>query len=358
MDSSFTLFPRLPSELRRMIWEACIPHRIVEFGFPWQESPEVRSARTFLLDDMLFERIYCGFGRNKMHNIRPPIISQVCGEARMIVLKSGEMRQDAYGQTKQWIDTKHDRLAWWWTPEVYNFFTPQIQMELISSFFSHAQSTNKEPVIMAHWVYPFRPTAQEIDYFPTAGDIITRIFELKCIFFCIKIVKVNTDRLQAIQSQLWGTTGEEVTQLVDAHDTAQIQKFRREMNASDPTELEFVDSALNKEKFAAQIAEWELEIKSQWLWMKWTMAWSRSFTGIDELMHVWLSSESDGDDQPLDIGLLHQDLASQFIARPGPQLIPVSNRFKPNMEHPWVKSVMEEIPTFKPVIMFRQCLKN
>ncbi|KAJ5722137.1 hypothetical protein N7488_000172 [Penicillium malachiteum] len=356
MDSSFTLFPLLPPELRHMIWEACIPHRIVQFGFQWPDHSEVRFSRAFVQDEMFPRRTYCGFEWDIMHPIPPPIISQVCREARMIVLKSGEMRQDAYAQTKKWIDTKHDRIAWWWTPVIYSCYIPEIQMEMISSFVSHAQSTNKEPVIMTRWAYPFRSTFHEIDSFSPSLVFLTKLFELKSVLFCIKIVTVHTDRSQAIKSRLWGATGEEVTQIVDAHDTAQIQKFRREMNASDPTQLEFVDSALDKEKFAEEVAEWELQIKSQWLFMKWMSAFPRRFSDIDEPMNVWLGPQADFHGQPLDIWLLHQALSGQFMAQP-PE-IAVSGRFTPNIEHPWVKSVLEEASTFKPVIMFHQCLKN
>ncbi|KAJ6021295.1 hypothetical protein N7540_006799 [Penicillium herquei] len=215
-----------------------------------------------------------------MHIIQPPIISQVCSESRRIVLKSGEMLQDVCGQTKQWIDTKHDRIAWWWIPDLYK--------TLLSSFVLHAQHSNKEPVIMARGAYPFRLTVQETDYLDLEDVDIAKLYELKSFFLCIKVVRVHTNRPQAIQSRLWGTTGEEVSQLVEPHDTIQIQKFRREMNGEDQEELEFVDSVLNKEEFAAEIAEWELGIKSHWLWVEWIKAFLLARINIGEKTDIWL----------------------------------------------------------------------
>ncbi|KAJ5714493.1 uncharacterized protein N7483_011674 [Penicillium malachiteum] len=265
MDSSFTLFPHLPAELRFMIWEACIPHRIVQFRFPWREHPEIRPGGTPPWGGSLFQRTHCGFEWTNMQITQPPIISQVCRESRMIVLKSGGMLQDVSGQIKQWIDTQHDRIAWWWIPDFYQTFFPDIYGDLLSSFVLHAQRTNMEPVIMARGVYPFRPTDQETDYLTLADIEIGTLSELKNFFLCIKAVVVHTDRSQATQSRLWGATGEE---------------FRREMNGDDEKELEFVDSVLNKEEFAAEIAEWELGIRSHLLWVEWRKAFPLAMVDI------------------------------------------------------------------------------
>ncbi len=69
--NSFDYFPLLPAELRVIIWELCLPRRIVDFNMPTERWS------TPLLDDAIFL------------NSRPPLTTRVCRESREIAFKNG-----------------------------------------------------------------------------------------------------------------------------------------------------------------------------------------------------------------------------------------------------------------------------
>lgn len=72
------LFPRLPTELRLVIWRECLPHRVAELDHPlysdiygWQEP------------------IVCDLMQTSCVNEHQPLISLVCDESRVVVLEAG-----------------------------------------------------------------------------------------------------------------------------------------------------------------------------------------------------------------------------------------------------------------------------
>lgn len=103
----FRRFPDLPLELREMIWEECIPSRLV--------IPDLLFVYKFYLHEYVLDS-----------QRRPPIISQVCHEARRIALRHGSRitlatwctpwtiwsRRIRYGKADEtaWFDTRRDTL--------------------------------------------------------------------------------------------------------------------------------------------------------------------------------------------------------------------------------------------------------
>lgn len=65
MPQTFTLFPKLPPELRRIIWEFCLPSRVFE------------------VHD-LYKYDHCQLEATSRINTRPPIITRVCVESRLV----------------------------------------------------------------------------------------------------------------------------------------------------------------------------------------------------------------------------------------------------------------------------------
>lgn len=71
-DHVFPLFPRFPLDIRWMIWEFCLPHRVVELdACSWDTDTDTT----------------CEFTTTSTTNCAPPTISRVCREAREVVLR-------------------------------------------------------------------------------------------------------------------------------------------------------------------------------------------------------------------------------------------------------------------------------
>lgn len=115
VDVGFHRFPHLPLELREMVWDECIPSRLVFHGLDFYD-----------LD--AFDDDAVDIPHNQK---RPPIISQVCREARGVALRHGSQitigtwrrrpwrrrpgrRRRRYGHErlgtteKAWFDTRKD----------------------------------------------------------------------------------------------------------------------------------------------------------------------------------------------------------------------------------------------------------
>lgn len=80
----FSLFPRLPVELRKEIWRFCLPHRVWEITQP--------------ADDIVFAEYDdtpapypCMLRHTTYMNGRPPVISRVCHEARSVAFEAGSI---------------------------------------------------------------------------------------------------------------------------------------------------------------------------------------------------------------------------------------------------------------------------
>ncbi|KAI2627472.1 hypothetical protein GGS26DRAFT_599344 [Hypomontagnella submonticulosa] len=83
---TFSLFPNLPLELRRMIWAECIPRRIVEI------EPELRSWPKY----------------KEIQSSNPPLIARVCRESRDIARLFGSIEYPRSLNMPIWVDHGHD----------------------------------------------------------------------------------------------------------------------------------------------------------------------------------------------------------------------------------------------------------
>ena len=72
---SFTLFPLLPLELRRRIWEFCLPVRVIELDHLWIDESDPGHDT------------HCNMGNATAINLRTPIITRVCSESRSVALR-------------------------------------------------------------------------------------------------------------------------------------------------------------------------------------------------------------------------------------------------------------------------------
>ncbi|KAK6437118.1 hypothetical protein LTR95_006682 [Oleoguttula sp. CCFEE 5521] len=115
--STFPRFPSLPKELRLRIWTYCLPHRFVELDHP-------------IPDHIFSSPLPCThFTDTTFINRRPPLITQVCCEARQVGLETGAPLEDIFqpgrpdeasfssGTSIQapWLDRTKDAVHMNWT---------------------------------------------------------------------------------------------------------------------------------------------------------------------------------------------------------------------------------------------------
>lgn len=79
--AEFHLFLELPYEIRAIIWELCLPHRVQEIEVP--------------RNDIRWPYESCRQVSAYMANRRPPAISRVCRESRAVAMQSGQ-QYDAF----------------------------------------------------------------------------------------------------------------------------------------------------------------------------------------------------------------------------------------------------------------------
>jgi hypothetical protein len=85
-NTEFWRFADLPPELRDEIWLHCLPHRVEEF--------DVAQGKAFYHNHRNPDRLpLCTLAATTYLNFRPPLITQVCREARDIAFKTGSYEE-------------------------------------------------------------------------------------------------------------------------------------------------------------------------------------------------------------------------------------------------------------------------
>ncbi|KAL3477788.1 hypothetical protein BJX99DRAFT_225731 [Aspergillus californicus] len=115
-NTPFHLFPKLPCEIRFMIWRECLPNRIMELDSQ--------------VDELLWDDdIPCSANRKiAKANVAPPLITRVCRESRAVALEKGSRQplpdpknkdiQDfsKYMLEYPWFDETRDAVHTNWHP--------------------------------------------------------------------------------------------------------------------------------------------------------------------------------------------------------------------------------------------------
>ncbi|KAJ5176146.1 uncharacterized protein N7482_002023 [Penicillium canariense] len=112
---AFPRFPDLPAEIRLMIWRECLPHRVHELD----------SDEFYATGPGGFARV-CGLLMTTQMNHRPPAISRVCRESRVVALQNRvrlpyeEMLEEAFWASETildgMIDPSRDSVHLNWEP--------------------------------------------------------------------------------------------------------------------------------------------------------------------------------------------------------------------------------------------------
>lgn len=321
-----------------MIWEACIPQRVVELEIPLRHVLDTNTN-------------CCLHWTNKQIS-KPPLITQVCRESRDVALNNGgSLQRDAeapqtnfnWMATEAWFNPKHDIVAWYWHPcqQVHN------ELEVIgdpTSYFIHHASRARGALILAENIYPFAYLEDtELGPLIPDGSDMAYLSRLKSFLVCVKIFGIHLTAAEAAESNLWGLTGEELVQVVDATDTSRIQKFVACSSFEDSeAQLDF-NLMADEKRFHGEIATWKRELPTFWVLQHWILAYQDGFDGITAPQDIWTFNGTIENAQGMD--MLHPLTIIPFDM----------NKFIENKRHPWVAHLLETMPDFRPVIMFRLC---
>ncbi|PQE24231.1 hypothetical protein CJF31_00002457 [Rutstroemia sp. NJR-2017a BVV2] len=364
MATEFTKFPALPPELRRRIWRFCMPEgRVLEFDYP---HPYIIATK-------------CTVGITSKVNARPPSITRVCHESRDVAFTEGGFLSDVqarlkargvrepemwykYGYTIQqmddpWFCPKTDTVHLHWDVGYDGIFGTDCHQ--VPALVAHARaaqggSIRADLLLSFEKEYStFLDKPHRLDYYGWPIEGLPPVERLDGFKVCLSIINIHTTDARVIESGLFGGL-ETPIQLVDASDRKTIRRMYQlwwttfednpKLKDPEPEEL-FEEMILTPDDFEARVRRWHEEIELRWLWRRRWHGKSRygvphPIEAIDSPQDVFTGPKIDRK------GNVVTGLDQSQIRMP-------EHAF--NKEHPWVQDVLQEMPRFQAMIMFRYC---
>ncbi|KAK5993503.1 hypothetical protein PT974_06935 [Cladobotryum mycophilum] len=352
MDSdSFHYFSKLPLELRRAIWQYCLPHRVVE-----------EDTADFLLDGNE-SRQACWADRITRQNAQLPMIAFVNRESRQIALEQGHKLklEEVTSLDSIWVQPHRDRLHLNWTRARWIAWGGYSDHSSpIAMFLWRAEEHGMQPSVVAEIIHHFRlKPLFDAEGAPDDLAFLYREPSIRCqgvnnievcdiascadmadctdkqsLGIAMAAVSLHITREAALRSGLFGLLGDAPVQMVDVDDEARLREFH----------ALFMENALDKEPAVKTRFETFLGSRFQTAVESWTR-WAEWLI----LAEMWRSAR----DEHIDI----------LGTRPGlawaPEVVEQDYIFMekhlPNDEHPWVKQARHRSPKLRPQIMVRYC---
>lgn len=359
---SFTLFPRLPVELQRLIWELCLPARIVELDLQGT--------------DMLPTPTSCSLQPTSRINSRAPLVTRICRESRNVALLAGAKElydnggDDDDNGRPEWV-AMNDIHDLWVTPSTdvlhlnfynaydYWYFTSGNPLRVLV-WLARRNHYHPRMSIVAELVMGFDNLegSEFMGRFQENFDVLSEAGGPYLTTLCVVSLHVGLDAaLHTEGGMLFGRLGEERVKLVEAGDRAALQAYCDLWTAGPAEDREpapFFDLAVRKHEseWLPRVAQWRQRVVTAWV--SHCLAKARTETdhaGVQDPQGVWRAPGKDewrlvlkGDSGPF-----------PDYMRPGPSYGGRTTPRVPNKEHPWVAEVLRDMPCFEPVVMFRLC---
>lgn len=211
MMTEFHLFPNLPTELRLMIWEICLPSRIFEL-----ECPVPRDIGP---ND-------CILYWPTRQNWQPPVLARVCRESRTVALENGFVDNMRY--CPRWFCPTRDIPVQWTLPADIPDFGIQDDTYLTLDPFHYADELDtKRPIgLSARRVLELYPKPVPPGLSPAYMD--WDLFEKNrrdTYFVMVQAVTIHVSAELGRQSGPFGLLGDEHIQLVAATDDDTIFEY-------------------------------------------------------------------------------------------------------------------------------------
>jgi hypothetical protein len=374
MATTFTCFPRLPLELRRKIWAFCIPDgRVMEFDRP----------------DPITMGNTCEGWPTSCNNAEQPYFSRVCRESREVAFEKGNFLWDMKQfESQQEYNAFNKMYNPWFYPE-----TDTVHLNWDRNYEPNWCS-NENPVphflmlakgaqgasITSLLVQPFEFNE---DYKYMNGhprdlddESLSYLSGMDAYKVTILHVNIHATEAQVIESGLFESLAAPI-QLVNTSDEATIQRMYKlwrstfrddEYNHDDISgkrhaELKYVSEEMvfSKEDFDIRVRRWQKELERTWLWHKWAKNIREdTMDTIDSPEKLWIKPNFIGGGNPADNPNFIWECMPDYDGGENPVAgTDLRSLGMPeydfNKSHPWAQAVLENMPRFRPFIMFRYC---
>lgn len=194
----FPQFRHLPPEIRLEIWRQCLPNRVVELDNP---NPDIIRLNK---ED---EDYSCRSSHTALMNRRPPVISRVCRESRMVALEhvnlpAGDAQMVApdldfgtFMGAEDWVDKHRDVLLLNYDRS-YDCDWPEGGDGVVHFFLQEAAAKARDASLTSDFYYNLMLEPQHIG-----------IFRNKRFLVCIGIATIHAPLQPALESGLFGLLG-------------------------------------------------------------------------------------------------------------------------------------------------------
>lgn len=350
MATTFTSFSRLPYEIRAMIWLECIPSRVVELDVPCNE---ILPAHTETCISWTAHQ-----------NTRPPVLSRVCHESREIILKLygrplNTRRDDLYGCTQSvWFNGKKDTV---FLSSILCFSLPPSDNGG-DDYFIRCAKKAQEVAVPAQIIYPFHYLTMPLEPISVRPRITKqqadKISKLRDITVCLKVIQVHMSAEKALKGAISGPTGDQLVLIVNVDDSETIEKIADDAEHYHPSDNTPKIFALLKDtkKFLKEVRTWERHAAKHWTCQRFVeYANMPGHHPLDpdaphNIDKFWTHSP----DSPTQDPITSKRWDNLYERSKYPQM----DNFELNMTNPWSQWAHQDIPNFKPVIMFRLCVRD
>lgn len=288
-EHGFPQFPSLPAEIRRQIWECCLPQRLV--------------AQGKLHMNNLHTTQRCQAWKTPTQPHARPLVKAVCREAWDAVEANGVSEgyppdEDAYGGI--WFQPKRDTMQMYWTT-FSRIFRDWRSDEPHGMFSFQSNDLNAPISIMGEPFAAFPPGDPESSTFKwpflrtiqnTSGGNVAAADLTWClrrsieIDMVVDVISFHIPDCKAAESGLFGLLGDAPVQTVAYDDVKQIRKFEAlfeatrclpgtdELDDAAAVEIEYVLSPT----FRAQVVLWKEMVE----WVLMAQMW----------LHDWMGDEA------------------------------------------------------------------
>lgn len=239
VDPQFHLFDQLPTELRLAVWRECLPHRVVEIDYAWDEGAYLVVLPT-----------PCKLRKTTKINQRPPIISLVCRESRLVafaashcLIMDSEPHLESRWSSDTWlkklrINPSRDSIHLNWTP----CYEPQYQQSGSALDYLAWNAVS----LKGRGSFMFDYLDNVFDGEAPIEDRIGALQRLKKGAVVMRIVVVHTTFEEAMKTGLFGLLGDAPIQLVDISDEVRVGAL---MDFAEKCESEIKGSIIKKQDF-------------------------------------------------------------------------------------------------------------
>lgn len=366
---NFHYFPRLPPEIRLLIWNLCRPRRVNDYD-PNNHTSLTRRC-TFLphvdRDDEWDEWdewnefngydgrdtgniCECDDYRQMKINSKPPVIASVCRESRNLVLQHGPI--ETLGDCCVWRVPNTGRFTIWdielpdgdYDSDSMLPGHPDFERILQGWRAMFAWAAKHNTRLCIYWLFMKLRPFDSIFYDSPQAAVMAETMDLAknmVIPVIFRTITFHISQKEAARSDLFGRLGEEACQLVDVRDRNTIKKYYCFWDAIVPDEYEHKKYQCREVLFTFILDRRGYRVAVAKLMARWEHYF---------LFAAWISAMNKSSNDTVLSGAfpLYND---EFLSR----CFPSSRACPADDTHPWIIARKASMPVFQPKICFRFC---